>query len=115
MTGTYAALHSTHRSAVAWIAGGHALVATNTPRGQVTVAELSGRAGSREADPFLASVVDAIGDCERVLIMGPGVARLALEREYVTIFHRPERLVDVEPSGPMNREDLVDRLRTLAS
>jgi hypothetical protein len=41
--------------------------------------------------------------------------RLALEREYVSIFRRPDRLVDVEPSGPVGRDELVERLRTFAS
>jgi hypothetical protein len=41
--------------------------------------------------------------------------RLALEREYVAMYRRPDRLVDVEPAGPVSSEDLVDRLRTLAA
>jgi hypothetical protein len=40
--------------------------------------------------------------------------RLALEREYVAIHHRPDRLVDVEPSGALAPGDLVRRLRELA-
>jgi hypothetical protein len=33
----------------------------------------------------------------------------------VTIYRRPERLVDVEPSGPLDRGALIERLRTLAA
>ena len=64
---------------------------------------------------YLAQVVRVIGDRQRVVILGPSSVRLALEREYVAIFRRPDRLVDVEPAGPVSSEDLVDRLRTLAA
>jgi hypothetical protein len=40
--------------------------------------------------------------------------RTALERQYVAIYQRPERLVDVEESGPLTRHELVERLRELA-
>jgi hypothetical protein len=33
----------------------------------------------------------------------------------VTIYHRPERLVDVEPAEAVDAADLVERLRTLAA
>src|SRR5215470_10995672 len=46
---------------------------------------------------YLDIVVRVIGDPERLAILGTGSMRLALEREYVSIAKRPERLVDVEP------------------
>ena len=55
----------------------------------------------------------AIGDRERILILGPSSERLALEREYVSVFHAPERLVDVEPSARMDEAAVVARLREL--
>jgi len=103
-------------SAVVWIDRGHALVATTTPEGAVAVSEVTRPSGVVAPDAtYLARVVERIGDRERVVILGPGEARLALEREYVSIYRRPERLVDVEPSGPLDRDALVDRLRTLAA
>jgi hypothetical protein len=65
--------------------------------------------------PYLAQVVRVIGDRQRVVILGPSSVRLALEREYVAAFRRPDRLVDVEPAGPVSSDELVDRLRTLAA
>ncbi|HLO36825.1 MAG TPA: hypothetical protein VK194_12110, partial [Candidatus Deferrimicrobium sp.] len=64
---------------------------------------------------YLADVVREIGDRERVMILGPNEVRLDLEREYVAIYRRPERLVDVEPAGRLDAEALVRRARRLAS
>jgi len=33
----------------------------------------------------------------------------------VTMFHRPERIMDVEPAGDVDAADLVHRLRALAA
>lgn len=71
--------------------------------------------GSLDDSAYLAQVVRVIGDRQRVLILGPGSVRLALEREYVRVFQRPDRLVDVEPAGPVSSEELVARVRTLAA
>jgi hypothetical protein len=98
-------------SAVAWIDGWRAFVARVDGEQETT------RAINRGASPepaYLAEVVDAIGDRERVMIMGPGSERLALEREYVAIHRRPERLVDVEPGGPVDEDELVELARNLA-
>jgi hypothetical protein len=103
-------------SAVVWIDRGHALVATTVRDGGIVVSEVTRRGGEVAPDAnYLARVVERIGDRERVVILGPGEARLALEREYVAIYRRPERLVDVEPSGPLDRGALIERLRTLAA
>lgn len=100
-------------SAVVWVNGRRAIVAAMGREGSVSTCDIS-RGSLREPD-YLAQIVRVIGDRERVVILGPGTMRLALEREYVTIFHRPERLVDVEPSEAMEPADLVARLRTLAA
>lgn len=99
-------------SAVVWINGRQALVATMSRNRRVSTCEIS--RGSLPATAYLAQVVRVIGDRERVVILGPSSVRLALEREYVAEFYRPDRLVDVEPAGPMSVDELVDRLRTLA-
>jgi hypothetical protein len=100
-------------SAVVWINGRQAVVAAMSHDGHISTCEIS--RGWLSQPAYLAQVVRVIGDRQRVVILGPSSVRLGLEREYVTIFRRPDRLVDVEPAGPVSREDLVDRLRTLAS
>lgn len=101
-------------SAVAWIDDRHTLVATNSIVGSVTVTEIRPHLTGAD-ETYLARVVDAIGDRQHVAILGPDSLRLALEREYVLIFRRPDRLIDVEPSTVMGHSELVDRLRALAS
>jgi hypothetical protein len=104
---------STAASAVVWLNDHHAVVAGIGSDGKVT-REVVDRGHGTELE-YLAAVVRAIGDRERVMILGPNQARLELEREYVAIYRRPERLVDVEPAGRMHADALVERLRRLAS
>jgi hypothetical protein len=110
--------HETHdrspaESAVAWINGQRAIVATMSRDGGIFTCEIN--RGLSPEPSYLALVVRALGDRDRVVILGPSSARLALEREYVAIYHRPERLLDVEPVGAIETEDLVARLRILAA
>ena len=100
-------------SAVVWINGRRAIVATMSREERITTCEIS--RGWLPKASYLAQVVRVIGDRRRVVILGPSVARLALEREYVAVFRRPDRLVDVEPAGAMNAQELVERLRVLAA
>jgi hypothetical protein len=86
------------QTAIVWITRHCAAVAASLPGGEFTTAEIE-----RRDDPeprFLAHVVEAIGEHDRVMILGPSAARLALEREYVAISHRPDRLVPVPPYAP---------------
>jgi len=100
-------------SAVVWINGRQANVALMSYDGHITTCEIS--RGWLSEQSYLAQVVRVIGDRARVVIMGPSPARLALEREYVTIFRRLDRLVDVEPADLVSRDELVARLRMLAA
>jgi hypothetical protein len=81
--------------------------------GRISTCEIS--RGWLPQSSYLAQVIRVIGDRQRVVILGPSTVRLALEREYVAIFRRPDRLVDVEPAGTISSEELVDRLRALAA
>jgi hypothetical protein len=99
-------------SAVAWINGRQAIVARTDRTGRTSTCEIE--RGVEPEGSYLALVVRAIGDRDRVVILGPSSMRLALEREYVAIYHRPERLVDVEPAGLVTADELVDRVRGLA-
>lgn len=99
--------------AAAWINGRQALVATTNFDGRISTCEIN--RGLSPEPAYLALVVRAIGDRERVVILGPSSARLALEREYVAIFRRPDRLIDVEPAGLIDAEQLIDRLHDLTA
>ncbi len=103
---------SIHPSAVIWISGRHAVVARADADGFVSTCRIE--RGSEPDTAYLALVLRAIGDRERVVIMGPGPARLELEREYVAIHRHPDRLVDVEPAGPSDELELLRRLREIS-
>jgi len=103
----------TRPSAVVWIDDRHAYVATNATSGDVMFSEVRPRDGDERT--YLTRVVDTIGDRERIAILGPDTSRLALEREYVLIFRRPDRLIDVEPSSLADRIEIAERLRLLAA
>jgi hypothetical protein len=98
--------------AVVWINGREAIVAREDPDGRIDTRWIERRLDP--ASDFLAVIIRAIGDRERLVIMGPSSVRLALERAYVDVYPRSDRLVDVEPSGPMSEVGLVSRLRELA-
>ena len=104
--------------AVAWIDRDRAVVARSAATGKPVVHELyrvpprPAKAG-KAVGPFLARVVDEIGERDRVVIVGPNSMRVELEREYVAINRHPDRLVDVEDAPELDREDLVARLARL--
>jgi hypothetical protein len=98
---------------VVWINGREAVIAATDVDGMILLSTVE--RGIRSESEFLATVVRRLGDRERVMILGPGSTRLALEREYVAIHRRPDRLVDVEPAGAIDEEDLVERVRALAA
>lgn len=100
-------------SAVAWIDDRRAIVATISSAGRVSTCEFE--RGLLEEGAYLAQVVRLIGDRERVVILGPSFLRLTLERAYDAIHHGPERLVDVEPAPEAQIDELVERVRALAS
>jgi len=102
--------------AVTWIDSTRAIVARTGRNGRISVSVV--RPDPELVDeriPFLNRVVDEIGDRDRVVIMGPDAMRVELEREYVSIFQRPDRIVDVEASGPTEQTELVRRLELLTS
>jgi hypothetical protein len=102
-------------AAVTWIDLRRALVGRTLPGCAIEVVEIARPRRLQEPiEQWIAMVADAIGDRERVLILGAGPMRLALEREYVTIFHRPDRIVDVEPASEIDRDEILRRVRELA-
>lgn len=100
-------------SAVVWIDERHAVMALMSHDGHISTCVISRDWSSGSS--YLAKVVREIHDRQRVVILGPNPVRQALEREYVATFRGPDRLVDVEPAGPVSSEHLIDRLRALAA
>jgi hypothetical protein len=100
---------------VAWIDPSRALIARTSSAGGIDIREV--RPADRRADlaPYLARVVAEIGDRDRIVILGPDAMRVELEREYVTVNRRPDRLLDVEDAPETDELALVDRLTVLTS
>ncbi len=98
--------------AITWIDSDHAVVARQDAEGRVAVTAVRREGTERMA--YLERVAHEIGDRERVLIVGPGPLRTALERAYVGTHPRSAGLVDVEPADEMTEAGLIRRLRELA-
>ncbi len=104
----------TRPDAMTWVDRDHAIVARTTTDGDVDVVRfpLPHDAGGRAI--ALADVVHAIG-ARRVIVMGDEPDRTALEREYVTVFRRPDLIVDEVREGPVGTTDLAGLLREAAT
>jgi hypothetical protein len=99
-----------HSTAVVWLDPFRAMVArTRAGRSEVTDVD-------RELDPeasYLLRVIREAANCDRVVIMGPDASRIAFEREYVALYQRPDRLIDIGIEAAPQPRQLVDRLRFL--
>jgi len=98
------------QAAVVWLDRSHAFIA-RARDGRSIVTEVE-----RDLDPetrFLLRVAHEAAGCDRVVIMGADAARIAFEREYVALYRRPDRLIDLGPSLAPDRRDLVEQLRVL--
>ena len=99
--------------AVVWVDADHAIVASTSPNGGIATETVDrGTGGETE---YLAHVVHVIGDRPTVSVVGPSSVRLALEREFVAISHRPERLVGIPMSAHVAEAQIMQRLRRLAA
>lgn len=104
-------MHHGH-AGVVFIEPWHAMVARS---GETTPVVMALERERETEDEFVFRVARETTDCERLVVMGPGRERLAFEREYVSLYRRPDRLVDDEPAAAADRFDLLDRLRVLES
>ncbi|MFM2105020.1 MAG: hypothetical protein RL338_52, partial [Chloroflexota bacterium] len=93
-------------AAVAWIDRRHAVIARTGGRRPSSVTVVAGPDPAR--GPFLARVVDEIGDRGRVMILGSDEMRVELERVYVGVRQRPDRLLEVERAGPPAERELLE-------
>lgn len=101
-------------TAVVWISGRHAVVAVADGGDGGISSTTVERMIESEAD-FVARIVGAVGDSERVMVLGPASLRLAVQRAYVAMSHRPDRLVEVERTGPVDPVELAERVRALGT
>jgi hypothetical protein len=107
---TRPAAHPAHAAAVVWLDRTHALVA-RVHDGHSVVTQVD-----RDTDAetqYLVRVLHEAESCDRVVVMGSDPSRIALEREYVALYRRPDRLIDLGPSHAAARSDLIDQLRML--
>jgi len=100
-------------SAVVWVDARHAIVARTIDGNRILMAEID--RGTDSETQYLAHVVHEIGDRDRVMIVGSSDDRLALEREYVSLSHRPDHLVSAPQNAWNGGAEIVDRLRRLAA
>ncbi len=97
-------------AAVVWLDHWHARIARRDGGHRAIVGV------ERDAEPahdYLVRVARACEDCDRVMILGPGDDQVAFEHEYATLYHRGDRLVDVEVRAATSNAELIDRLRLL--
>lgn len=101
MTATRVAPAHPRMGAVIWIDEHQAIITTAADDGRPVVEQL-GRGPMEPELVFGARTVDAVLDRDPVAVTGPAFARVAFERAFVAVTHRPERLLDVEPEmdGP---------------
>lgn len=99
-------------AAVVWLDRWHARVVRSRP-GTPMITEVD-RASDPEA-AYLFRIARAAADCDRVVILGPDASRLAFEREYVALYKRPDRLLEVGVAPALHDDELLDRLRFIAS
>jgi len=97
-------------SAIVWLDSRRALVA-RMAEGHPVVTQVD-RYVEPEAD-FLLRIIHEAAECDRLVVLGPEPARLALEREYVALYRRPDRLIDAGPELAPDRAELADRLRLI--
>jgi hypothetical protein len=100
-------------SAIAYIDDEHAIVVKNLPDASIGVIDIHRH--KPEDLGYLLRIVDEIGPRRRVAILGPDHLRLELEREYVSLFRRPDLLIDVEESDGETAGQLIERLAELSA
>ena len=101
-------------AAIAWIDARHALIARTAANRQVEFTEVKATPDpAGERSPYLAKVAHELGDRDRIVVLGPGTQRLDLERQYVGIYHHPDRIVDVDESDMVDRDGLLARLQDI--
>lgn len=85
------ATEPTRPDAVVWVDERHAMIARREPEGRISTVEI--RRLARPENRFLAQVVHEIAGRGPVMLIGAAPIRLELERRYVAVSHRPDRII----------------------
>jgi hypothetical protein len=105
MDATPAVTAQTQPAAVVWIDERHAIIARCEPEGQISTVDV--RRLARPEARFLTQVVHEIVGRGPVMVIGTQPIRLALERRYVAVSHRPDRLVAPPPQAAASDAEIV--------
>jgi len=89
------------REVVVWIDHARAIIVEHDNSGQSV--QVVDRLLAEREERFEARAINEVLDRDRVIVSGPAYARTGFERAYVALTHRPDRLVDVQPTTSVRR------------
>jgi len=89
------------REAVVWIDHTRAIIVEHENSGHSV--QVVDRLLAEPEERFEARAINEVLDRDRVIVSGPAYARTGFERAYVALTHRPDRLVDVQPTTSVRR------------
>ncbi|HEX3265025.1 MAG TPA: hypothetical protein VHR16_05100 [Candidatus Limnocylindrales bacterium] len=98
--------------AVVWVDERHAIVAQRDVAGGISTVEI--RRANQNEERYIGHVVHEIGGHEHVMIVGTQPLRLAVERRFVAVGHRPDRLMAL-PAARSVGERIVAGMDGLAA
>jgi hypothetical protein len=107
---TCSVISTTHSSALIWLDRSHALIA-RAADGRTKVTEIDRELDAEPA--YLLRIAHEADGCDRVVVMGDDVERVAFEREYVALYRRPDQLIDSGAPLRPRPIELADHLRLL--
>jgi hypothetical protein len=85
---------------VVWVDEDRAIIAQRDATDGIATVEI--RRAMRSDERYLGQIVHEIGGHQRVMVVGPQPIRLALERRFVAVGHRPDRLMALPvPNRPV--------------
>jgi hypothetical protein len=96
--------HATERDVSVWIDHDQAVIRKGGVEDQDDIEHLE-RSPAESEPAFDLRTIHEIIDRDRVAVSGPAIARIGFERAYVSMTHRPDRLVAAEPTTPTSRHD----------
>jgi hypothetical protein len=116
-TGSTAATlpHGPLGGAVVLLAATEAVIARTRADGRDEIARVARRSRRADAAPFHVRILRELDDRAPVLILGSPADRTAFERAFVSLSHRPDRLMEDASVHDAHPEALLERLRGLRS
>jgi len=99
--------------AVVWVDERHAIVAERDRAGGISTVEV--RRLQQSEPRYLGHIVHELDGHERVMIVGAQPLRLALERRFVSVTHRPDRLMATAPAARVEGSKMVEGVARLAA